>query len=73
MTDASPESQCLAERSAATGYVVIVSTSLGDRGKMRAYTTKPRGQSALSMVEAYSVGSGAICWLWRQRQKRGSW
>ena len=70
MTDAPPEAQCLAKRSTAAGYIVIiVPASFGGQGKMRSYTHKQRGQSTISMVEAYSVGGGSLCRLPRQSQK----
>ena len=36
---------------------------------MQSYKPKPRGRRAISVVEAYYVGNGALCWLQRQRRK----
>ena len=54
------------------GYVIIViSASFGGRGAMRSYDfacpLEPRGRHILSLVEAYSVGGGA---LYRSRRLR---
>ena len=60
----------MAERLTAAGYVVIViSASLSGQGATRSYTPKPRGQSTLSVLEAYFVGGGSLCRLRRRRRK----
>ena len=73
-TDASPEARWLAERSAAAGYIVIVISALfSGQGKMRSYAfacpPKPRGRNNLFLVEAYSVGGGAL-YRWRRRREK---
>ena len=73
--DASMEARWLAERSAATGYaVVVISASLSGGGAMRSYDfvcpPKPRGRHILLLAEAYYAGDGALC-RWRRHRLKG--